>query len=175
MRYVLGSMVVLVTIAGLMVAGGYMLPIAHTASRDAVVAAQASDVFATLSDVEHYPQWWSAVARVEVLSRDGRLRFREHLSDGAVVMEVEQSAPPNRFVTRIADPGQPFGGTWTFELTPAGSGTRVTLTEAGEVYNPVFRLLSHFVFGYTGTMESCLRALIRKHGGDMGTPASTRR
>jgi hypothetical protein len=65
-------------------------------------------------------------------------------------------------VTRIADPDQPFGGTWTFELTRAGAGTRVTITERGEVYNPIFRFLSRFVFGHTATLESCLLALERK-------------
>lgn len=90
---------------------------------------------------------------------DGHPRFREHLSSGAVVYEIVEAAPPARFVSRIADPEQPFGGTWTFELAPEGAGTRVTITERGEVYHPVFRFLSRFVFSQTSTIESCLAAL----------------
>ena len=52
--------------------------------------------------------------------------------------------------------------TWTFELAADADGTRVTLTERGEVDNPIFRFLSRFVFGQTGTIDSCLRALEAK-------------
>ena len=84
---------------------------------------------------------------------------------GPVIMEVQESEPPTRFVTRIADPDQPFGGTWTFEIVPSGAGSRVTITERGEVYNPIFRVMSRFVFGYTGTMQSYLAALTARFGG----------
>ena len=53
---------------------------------------------------------------------------------------------------------------WTYELTPADSGTLLTITESGEVYNPIFRFISRFVIGHTGTMEGVLRALGTKHG-----------
>jgi len=47
-------------------------------------------------------------------------------------------------------------------VTPSGSGTRVRITEHGEVYNPVFRVLSRFVFGHTATLEEFLGNLERK-------------
>jgi hypothetical protein len=72
--------------------------------------------------------------------------------------------PARRLVTRIADHNLPYGGTWTYELTPDGSGTRLTITENGEVYNPIFRFVSRFIMGHTASMESVLRALGTKHG-----------
>ena len=53
---------------------------------------------------------------------------------------------------------------WTYELAPEGSGTRLTITENGEIYNPIFRFVARFVLGYTSTMGSVLRALGTKHG-----------
>ena len=41
---------------------------------------------------------------------------------------------------------------------------RVTLTEAGEIYNPIFRFMARFVFGYSGTIEAYLKALHAKFG-----------
>ncbi len=35
----------------------------------------------------------------------------------------------------------------------------MTVTEEGEIYNPVFRVMSRLVFGYHGMMDSYLRAL----------------
>jgi hypothetical protein len=66
-------------------------------------------------------------------------------------------------VTRVVGETQ-FGGTWTIEITPTVSGSHVTITERGEIYNVVFRTLSKFVFGYTSTMDSCLAAAGKKLG-----------
>jgi hypothetical protein len=39
------------------------------------------------------------------------------------------------------------------------TGTRVTITERGEIYNPIFRFVARFFLGYTATMDATLRAL----------------
>jgi hypothetical protein len=57
-----------------------------------------------------------------------------------------------------------IGGTWTHELTPDGSGTRLTITERGWVGNPIFRFVSRFVMGQTATIDSYLHALGKRFG-----------
>lgn len=77
--------------------------------------------------------------------------------------EVVESVEPRRLVTRIADPSLPYGGTWTQEIEPLpGGGVSVRITERGEIYNPIFRFLARFVFGYNGTMEKYLQELGKK-------------
>ena len=44
-------------------------------------------------------------------------------------------------------------------LEPTDAGTRVTITENGEIYNVFFRFMARFVFGYTATMDRVLDAL----------------
>jgi hypothetical protein len=73
--------------------------------------------------------------------------------------QIVEQVPPRRLVTRVADPDLPYGGTWTFELDPQPAGTRLTITERGEIYNPIFRVFARFVFGYAATMERYLDAL----------------
>jgi len=115
--------------------------------------------------VASYANWVEGVSRVETLdSVGGRVRYRQHSTTGPLVMEVDTAVPPSRFVTRIADPDQPFGGTWTFDITPENGGARLTITERGEIYNPIFRCMARFVFGYTATMEGYLRSLGKKLG-----------
>lgn len=165
MKILLYLAVVLVVLVAVVFAIGWFLPVGHVASRSATFARPPHDIYAAISDVATYPQWWGEISQVEMLpANTGRVRFREHMSSGPVVMEVVESVPPSRFVTRIDDPDQPFGGTWTFEIAAEAGGTRLTITERGEVYNPIFRFLSRFVFGYTGTMESFLHALGAKFG-----------
>jgi len=155
----------LVSLVAVIAIVGWLLPVGHVASRTAAVGRPPADVYALVADVASYSQWWSGVSKIEMLPAEpGVVRFREHMTSGAVVMEVVETVPPRRFVTRIADPDQPFGGTWTFEIAPDTAGSRLTITERGEVYNPIFRFMSRFIFGQTSTMESFLRALRARLG-----------
>ena len=65
-------------------------------------------------------------------------------------------------VTRIADPHLPFGGTWTYEIAPTATGSSLTITENGEIYNPVFRFIARYIQGYTATIDNYLKALRAK-------------
>ena len=45
---------------------------------------------------------------------DGKTTWREHSSNGAILMVADRAEPPTRLVTRIADDKLPFGGTWDY-------------------------------------------------------------
>jgi uncharacterized protein YndB with AHSA1/START domain len=167
MKWIIRIVLLFVVIVAVVYGVGWLLPVDHVASSTAAVAASPQQVYDTIADVGTYSQWWSEIERVEMLpSADGRVRFRQHTGAGPIAMQVEESVPPSRFVTRIDDPEQPFGGTWTFEIAPQGDArSLVTITERGQVYDPLFRFMSRFVFGHTSTMESCLAALTTKFGG----------
>jgi hypothetical protein len=140
MRWAIGIVVSLVAIVGAVALIGYFLPVEHEASRSAEFNKPPQEVFALISDLPNYKQWWP-----------------ENETKAAVV----ESVPPTRLVTKIVDETA-FGGTWTTEIAPTPTGSRVTITERGEVYNAIFRTLSRFVFGYTSTMDSCLAAAKRR-------------
>ena len=154
---VVGGIVALVL---LLIAIGYALPINHVATREASLAAPPERVFSVLRDVEKFPTWRSDVKSVEVLATAPALRWRER-GDNDITFEMETVQGPTKIVTRIVDKTLPFGGSWTYELSPEGGGTRLVITENGEVYNPLFRFMSRFVFGHTGTIEKYLDDLGR--------------
>jgi uncharacterized protein YndB with AHSA1/START domain len=144
---------------------GYMLPQSHVASASARFAAAPDSIWMSLTDVPAFPKWRPGVSRVELLpDENGQRGWRELGKHDAVTYRVVESVPARRLVTRIADQNLPYGGSWTYELAPDGSGTRLTITERGEVYNPIFRFVSRFIMGYTATMEGMLRALGTRHG-----------
>ena len=145
-----------------LVAFGYALPVAHVATRDAVLPAPPERIFTVLTDVEAFPKWRSDVQAVDVIARAPQLQWRERGSNDTIAFEIQESEPPRRLVTRIADRTLPFGGAWTFTLQPVDGGTKLTITENGEVYNPLFRVMSRFVFGHTGTIDRYL-ADLQKH------------
>lgn len=172
MRWVLGVVGVLVVLIVVVLVVGSLLPKSHVASRSARFAASPDTLWATLTNTRSFPTWRTGLERVETLpDENGQRGWREHGKDGVIPYRVVESVAPRRLVTRIADPKLPFGGTWTYELVPDGDGTRLTITERGEVYNPVFRFVSRFFMGYTSTMDGVLRALGTKHG-ETVTPES---
>ena len=164
MRWVLGVVGLLVLVVLIVCAIGYMLPKSHVASASARFAAPPDSIWTSLTDVPAFPTWRPGLSRVEVLpDENGQRGWREFEKHDAIIYRVVESIPPRRLVTRIADQNLPYCGSWTYDLTPDGSGTRLTITENGEVYNPIFRFVSRFVLGYTSTMDGVLRALGAKH------------
>ena len=164
--YVVGGLVVLVL---LVVGIGYALPQGHVETREVTVPASAERVFALISSPADYPKWRSDVDSVEVLpSEGGKELFRELGDNGPLLMRVDERVANSRMVTVIADSTLPFGGKWTYELAPAGSGTTLRITEDGQVYNPLFRFMSRFVFGHAATMERYLSDLEKEVQGKEG-------
>lgn len=163
MRMALVALGILLLVVVIVIAIGYTLPQNHTASRERMFRASPDRLFVEISNPAAYPEWRSGVRRVEMLPPlEGRVRFRESSSDGDITFVFESLEPGRRIVTRIADKSLPFGGSWTYELTPTAGGTLLRITENGEVYNPFFRFMSRFVFGYHSSIDKFLDDLTRR-------------
>lgn len=163
----LALVVLVVAVVGI----GYLLPVKHTATREQSYAASPSTVFAAITTPAAFPRWRRGLESVELLpDENGRKKFREIGSDGKITFLVEESVPDRKLVMRIADKSLPFGGSWTYELSPAPSGTLLRITEHGEVYNPLFRFMSRFVFGHARTIEQYLADLEKA----VAAPTATR-
>jgi uncharacterized protein YndB with AHSA1/START domain len=159
MKWVLiaGGVVLLIALTTLIV--GWLLPEKHQATRQATLLASPEAVWTLITDVEAFPSWRSDVKKVERLpDRGGRAVWVEEGSGGRVTFAVDESVAPRRLVVRIADRNLPFGGSWTYDIAPAAGGASLTITEDGAIYNPLFRVMARFVFGYEATMTAYLTA-----------------
>ena len=114
---------------------GASLPVAHVAARTKRISARPEVVWKLINDPVA-TQGWGGSVKTEVVERD----------------------EPRLLTTKIV--GQTaFGGTWTFEIAPEGhDASTVTITERGEVYNPLFRTVTR-VTGYTRTIDAYLAKL----------------
>ena len=157
---------VLVALAAAVALIGALLPKGHTATRRAQFSQPPDTLWQAITDFAGQVSWNPNVRRVEQLpDRDGHPVWREiDKRRQALPMETEESVPPHRLVRRIADPKLPFGGRWIYELTPAGQGAILTITEDGEIYNPVFRFVARFIMGYKATLDTYLKALGKRFG-----------
>src|SRR2546429_97944 len=122
-------------------------------------------IWKAVTDIDAMPMWRQGLQSVKPLpDKNGLPSWVETSASGTIPFETVVSQPPSRLIVRIADSKLPFGGTWTYEITPAAAGCSLRIREDGEIYNPVFRFLSRFVFGYSGTMDTYLRSLEKKFG-----------
>lgn len=165
MRIVAVLLAVVVGLGLVVVLVGFLLPVKHVAVVSAQVPATPEQVWQVLTDAAAYPKWRGDVTSVEMLPADsGHVAWREVGKNGTISYAIEQAEAPRRLVTRITDKSLPFGGTWEYAVTPDGTGSRVRITERGEVYNPVFRFVSRFIMGHSATASAYLKALGARFG-----------
>ena len=88
-------------------------------------------------------------------------------------MEFSSAAKGIRTSCRLSDAGNSLFSPAEKTVADAhalegeGNATRVTITEYGEVYNPIFRFMSKYIMGHNGTMDGYLTALAKKFGNDV--------
>lgn len=160
-----GSLVAIVAAATVT---GMLLPREHTATSAITVRQPAESVWSVVRDLAGTPAWWpDATASTRLGDPTGREVWRQTIDGFDMDLVVVQAAPPARMVTAIdTSADAAFGGTWTYELTPTDGGTRVAVTEAGWIANPVFRVFA-LIGGYHRTLDAYLGALGRRFGEDV--------
>jgi len=156
---------VLVLLVVCVVVIGSLLPKRHVTSRSAFFKASPERLFALIAGSQ---DWRPDVKSCELITGDGGKQFQRETSKRgeAILYELQGSRPPLVIQRRIANENLPYGGTWSFALEPANGGTRVRITEDGEVYNPIFRFVSKFVMGQTAMLDAYLGALGKAVGED---------
>src|SRR5438046_1374285 len=131
--YIVGGLAALIA---LVVIIGMSLPQSHKATKTLRLKQPPYAVWATITDYAAQPQWRSEVKKIERMpDSNGHEVWKEYSSAGEMPLETIEATAPKRLVLKIG-PGLPFGGTWTYEVAPDGTGSRLKITEDGEVYNP---------------------------------------
>ena len=164
MKWVLIIVAATAGLVGVIALIGATLPQNHIASRSARLSAPPDTIWSLITDVARYPSWRKDVTSVELVGGKPLLTWREVAGGDRLTFEATTSEPDSHFVAHIADRGLPFGGSWDYRIAPEGTGTRVTITENGEVYNPIFRFISTYVMGQTATIDKYLAALAVRTG-----------
>ena len=159
MKTVIRILIALGVVILAVVITGTQLPEKHEASVSRDFQSNRDEVWQVISDFAHWPEWRTDLKAIRL----GSNTFTEVSASGeSVEYRVEEFTTPERMVTRIVTTGLPYGGAWTYELVATDTGCRLTITEEGEVYNPVFRFMSRFVFGHESTMRQYLDDLAKR-------------
>jgi hypothetical protein len=158
-----GLLIGLVSLAA--VVGCFVAP-GHVATRTLTLKQSPEAVWGVVRSGESWPQWWDILKTAERLpDRDGQEVWRLVYKDGnKFQLRVETCEAPCHLALRIDDEGALFGGTWSYAIRRADGGSEVALTENGEIYNPVVRLMSKFLMDPHMYIDMHLKALAAKLG-----------
>ncbi|MGH7671430.1 MAG: SRPBCC family protein [Gemmatimonadales bacterium] len=169
MKWVVIAVAGLIALVALPALIGAFIPREHRATSTVMLHQPPDSVWSVIRDLGGVTRWWPEVKSSERMpDAAGREAWRQKSGGFDVPLVVTESQAPRRLVTEIvAQEGAAFGGTWTYDLAPVDGGTRVTVTEAGWISNPIFRFLSRVVFGYYGTLDGYLKHLGKKFGEDV--------
>lgn len=136
---VIGGLVALIALAAIV---GMFMPKGHVATHDMRLPQPPDSVWAVITDFAKQPEWFSEVKSSERAGDvNGHPAWRENYGGFTAVMETSVWEPPRRLVRVLHSDNSGFRGSWTWELSPDGAGTRLVITERGEVDNPLFRLM----------------------------------
>jgi hypothetical protein len=167
--WILVPVAVLTSLLFIITAVGLSIPRQHVASRTLKTRQSPEIVWGTITDYEGQPAWRKDVKKVERLpDKGGHEVWREVYEQGSpLTLETAESVAPSRLVRIIEDEGGPFSGRWEYDIKADGAGgSRLTITERGEVPNPFFRFVSRFLIGHTYFMEKFQKDLAAKFGED---------
>ena len=173
MKKLLGIPALFAALAAVLLVFGWFQPREHVASSRIELRVPPAAVWALITDHPGMPAWRTGLEKVERgPDQDGKPVWIETSGFGPMPLCVDAMEPPRLYRLRIAADDLGFGGTWTYEIEPAGprsgtptapaaegSGCRLTITEDGFVDSILFRALGPFMGGHHAAMDQYLRDL----------------
>lgn len=151
---------------------GSMMRPEHTGTRSVWLRTDIDRVWEVISNHEREPAWRKDLKGVIRLpDHEGREAWKEISKTGQEIQLATTEKAEKRKIVRTIINNRSFGGSWILELAPENAGTRVSLTENGVVFNPVFRFMFKVFFSPTSTIDKYLQML----GNYLGEPVELKK
>jgi hypothetical protein len=146
---------------------GSFLPDRHTVARSQVIPQPPENIWAVLTDHAQAPSWNPMVLSAEKQpdNNGNQVWLETYKGNQKMTLETKEFDPPRRLVRMITDIGLPFSGRWIYDIAQLKEGgSKVTITEHGEIKNAFARLYFRFAMSPTATIDKYLEALATKFG-----------
>jgi uncharacterized protein YndB with AHSA1/START domain len=144
---------------------GSFVPVDQREDRAIDVERGPQEVWRLLSRFEEYPGWLPGVETSRLISETPEAQLWEQAGPGGTMtIEVSSIVPGRGFRSRVVGEGVPFSSSWSYELLPLESGTRIVLTQESSIPGRIDRFFARFVFGRTHAAETFLEAVAEELG-----------
>ena len=141
---------------------GWLMPSRYVTSQSFLLPVPVSDVWTALGDYPGQLAWRRGLTAVDRLPDEGSTEvWHERFGRSATRSRTIEALSPNWLVRQSDDEAESIRRRWEFALEPVISprNTRITLTERGEIHNPLRRFVVRFITGQSRIMKNYLRDL----------------
>ena len=159
MKILKWTLIVVVALAAIVVAGGMLMPSAYKVERSTLVNVPPAKVYPLIADPRSWPKWtvWNKrdpdmkLAFSGAPSGAGAKWAWESKSEGNGNMAFTAAEPDKSVTYALAFPDMGMTSTGQLALAPEANGTRVRWTNAGDVGgNPLMRWFVPFMDSMMG-------------------------
>jgi len=160
MKWIFITLGSLVLVGVLIYAIGYFMSIGHTATVEKKFKINKDELWDILTNYKGYTEWRRGIKELIVDDADQWTEINDY---GDIVHYQLEIAEEKRIMTiRIMNKDLPYGGFWEFIIDPQEEGCSLKITESGEVYSPVYRFMSKYIFGHDTTLKNYMEDLETK-------------
>ena len=141
---------------------GWLMPSRYGVSQSFLLPVPVADVWAILDDYPGQTAWRRDLIAVDRLPDEGSTEvWRERFERSATRSWTVEARSPAWLVRQSDLEGGAIQRRWEFALEPvvSPSNTRITLTERGEIRNPLRRFVIRFIIGRSRTLKNLLSDL----------------
>lgn len=111
-------------------------------------------IWQVIVDVKKWNYWRRNCGITSLPPRDGRpawlQKFEHTYAMRPLTWEMDEMIPNERMVTRLVDPNRRMQCTWSFEISPTSSGSRLRITEHGKIDGAINRIAESVVLPFLG-------------------------
>ena len=134
---------------------GGRLPQRHEVMVSANIDANIQSVWRLLNDFKAYPEWRPSITQVQRMpDYQGNEVWQESDRHGNdVAYATIESVSNQRITRRIVTKDLPYAGQWILELSPTSTGCRLNITEQGEIYNVLYKIIGKYIIGYDASIK----------------------
>ena len=144
---------------------GWLMPSRYVASQSLLLPVPIADAWTTLVDYPGHTAWRRGLTAVDRLpDAESTEVWRESFGRSTTRTTTIEAHSPSSLVRQFDVEGGSIRRRWEFALEPVVSpgNTRITLTEFGEIRNPLRRFVVRFITGRSTTLKDFLRDLAHR-------------
>lgn len=160
MKWILIVLILLIVAVGIIYLLGFLLPIKHQSMVESNLAISPENLWKILTTHKDYKAWRSGIKDLKVTDTHHWSEVNAH--GDTINYRADWVEQNRKLLTVILNKDLPYGGQWEFEINKIDSGTHLRITENGEVYNPIFRFMSKYIFGHETTLKAYMADLQAK-------------
>ncbi len=160
MKWIIIIVVLLVIFIGIVYLMGSLMPVKHQSFVESRLSTTPEQLWKILTNPGEYKNWRRGIKELKVTDDNHWSELNTH--GDTINYRADWVDPNKKLMTVITNNNLPYGGHWEFAITKQDDGCLLRITENGEVYNPVFRFMSKYIFGHDATLKGYMTDLQAK-------------